>query len=272
MTAVAKRQWGPQRSLSEGVSSAIEWFDKAKQKNVLSVRPPTLYQAYLVGPIDGLLDWGKPLSEVFRWSNKDDPVAHQARDAALRLLAVAFKAHFFLERHDRIAHEPYLFAIPDIANPHHTRYGLIYRLDQTSKTILVGESDLGRVATAKVWTGRFPVVLIDEPATRYKWFHMKHWASLAEQADVYSRISKPSAGKRERDVIHNHTDLASFPYGTPFEIPYHLKDMGPAVGMEWARGIKRWYLPLGFDADPVKVFVDHVIATTPPPESTKASA
>lgn len=268
MTAVAKRQWGPQYSINEGVSVAIDWVEKARSKNILAVRDPSLFHAYVVGPIEGLIDWGKPLSEVFKWSSRDTPANHRARDAAIRLLAVAFKAHFFIERNDKIAHEPYLFVIPDVANPQSQRYGLIYRLSQSAKTILVGEGDLGRIATDRVRVGRFPVVLVDDFSGRQKWFNIKHWNTLADQSEVLTRIARPWAGKREREGVNQHTDLSSFPYGTVFDIPYYLKDLGPALGMEWATGIKRWYLPLGFDVDPVKIFVDYVISTTPPPEQS----
>lgn len=259
MTTVAKRHWGPQRSLSEGVTLAIDWLEKAKQKNVLTVQEPKLYQAYLIPPIDSLIEWGKPLSEIFRWTNKDTPAVHRYRDAALRLLAVAFKTHFFMARKYKIAHEPYLFAIPDISTPQNIRYGLIYKLDGYSKTIIVGELDLGKIASLKVRTGRFPVVLIDDNNFRYKWFNIKYWKGLSESGSICSNVEKTWANKKNRDEVNSHTDIDSFNYGNTFDIPYSLKEMCPELGMEWAKGIKRWYLPTGFDVPPVKVFVDYMI-------------
>lgn len=265
MTAVAKRQWGPQRTLSEGISSAIDWLEKSKQKNILSHQPPTLYQAYVVGPIAGTLDWARPLSEVFRWSNKDEPAAHRARDAAVRLLSVAFKAHYFLERNEKIAHEPYLFIMPDVANPQTPRFGLIYRLDPSGKTIMVGEGDLGRIASAKLRQGRFPVVLLDGDSARYKWYNMKHWAGLVEQSELFND-PKPWLIKKERDAASLVKDVNQFSYGTVFDIPYHLKDLGPALGMSWATGLKTWYLPHGFDIEPTRKFLEYMIEKHPAPE------
>ena len=255
MTAVAKRQWGPQKTLSEGVSIAIEWLEKAKQKNIMSVQPPTLYQAY-VGPYsDAMLAWGKPLSEVFRWSNKDDPTVYRAREAAIRLLAVAFKAHFFLENKDKIAHEPYLFAVPDVANPQKTLYGLMYRLDQSQKTIFVAEGDLGRL-TAPQRAIRFPVVLLDgESGQRNRWFYLKYWKTLSEKVVGLQKFSNASAHRKEREQVAAHTDLKTFPFGEIFDIPYEGKELALALGLEWAVGIKKWYLPLGFDLDPVKEYL-----------------
>ena len=261
MTAVAKRQWGPQRPINECISTSIEWLEKAKQKNALSIKPPTLYQSYVVGPTDNIIEWGKPLSEIFRWSNKDDPSSNRARDAAIRLLAVAHKTHYFTDKSDKVSHEPYLFLMPDVGSPLNSQYGLYYRLEKTSKTILVGEADLGRIATAKAFS-RFPVVLIDEPNYRYKWFSLKHWASLGEQSELTNRIQKNWVNKKERDEINLITDPSQFtPHGTLFDIPFAMKDLGRALGMEWAAGLKKWYLPHGFDLDPVKVYLDYYIAT-----------
>jgi hypothetical protein len=259
MTNVAKRSWGPQKTLSEGVSIAIEWMEKARQKNILAIKPPTLYQAYLVNANEHILNWSKPLSEIFRWGQKEDPEAYRARDAALRLLAVAFKAHFFLERQDKIAHEPYLFMVPNVMNPHQPIYGLWYRLDQSSKSLVVAEQDLGRLFGERIRANRFPVALIDDEARRYKWFHMKHWLALSEQADVYTKITKPWAVKKERDEIQKHTDVEKFPFGTLFDVPYHLRDVASAVGMEWAAGVKKWFLPLGFDVEPVRIYIEFIM-------------
>jgi hypothetical protein len=255
MTAVAKRQWGPQIALREGVSLAIEWFEKARQKNVVASKPPTLYQAYLCSTSENLLNWAKPVSEVFRWTNKDGPAQHQAKDAVLRLLAVAIKAHFFLENKDKVAHEPYVFCVPDLSNASHHRYGLIYRLEESGKSILVAENDLADAASDRIKGVQFPVVLVEGQ----RWFHLSHWAELAQQADVLSKLTRTWASKKERDLIQQHTDINTFQYGTLFELPYDLKHVASAVGLQWASGIKRWYLPLGFDVMPVKAYMDYVL-------------
>jgi hypothetical protein len=255
MTAVAKRQWGPQLQLKECAAIAIDWSEKARQKNVVAIRPPTLYQAYLCTSGESLLNWAKPVSDIFKWSNKDGPSQNHAKDSVIRLLAVAIKAHFFLESKDKVAHEPYVFSLPDLSNASHHRYGLIYKLEESGKSIVVADGDLAQMASDRVKGVRFPVVLVDGQ----RWFHLSHWAELAKQADVLSKVTKSWALKKERDLIHQHKEIATFQYGQIFDIPYDLKHVAQDVGLEWANGIKRWYLPLGFDIAPVKIYVDYLL-------------
>jgi hypothetical protein len=258
MTAVAKRQWGPQKTLSEGISIAIEWMERAKQKNILTLKEPTLYHAYVMNSVDEMVSWSKPLSEVFRWSAKDGPAEYRMRDAALRLLAVAFKAHFFSEGQDKIAHEPYLFALPDVAMPQRLQYGLFYRLEQSNKCIVVAEKDLRAMASGwSLKAMRFPVVLLDgESGQRNRWFSIKHWKTLEES----KRYQNPARYKKEKEEASACKEVKEFVFGELFDIPYDLREVASSLGMEWAAGIKMWYLPHGFDIEPVKEYVSRVLA------------
>jgi hypothetical protein len=202
------------------------------------------------------LGFMRDLSSLFRYSAKDDPEMDRARDQALRLLAVSLKAHFFLGKDSLARHEPYLFSLPDIANPASCHYGLVYRLEgRPSQTIIVANCDLGLISTLKPTVFRFPVVLTKNS---FKWFDKKHWIELGNEADVFDRIMKPWAAKQELNIIEKWTDESDFPFGTFIDVPYEIKDYVKPTGVRWADALKKWYLPRGFDVDPVKEYVKWV--------------
>lgn len=252
MSSLAKREWNPRISLDEALSCSLGWLLRARQKNVLSNLPPTLYAAYVVDDAPHL-GFMRDLSSLFRYSAKDDPETDRARDQALRLLSVALKAHFFLGRDSLARHEPYLFSLPDLSSAGSCHYGLVYRLEgRPSQTILVSTCDLGMVSTLRPTNFRFPVVLTKNS---FKWFDKKHWTELGKEADVFERIMKPWAARQELNVIEKWTDANDFPFGTFIEVPYELKDFIKPSGVRWADALKKWYLPRGFDVEPVREYV-----------------
>lgn len=257
MSSLAKREWNPRISLDEALGCSLGWLLRARQKNVLSNLPPTLYTAYVVDDAPHL-GFMRDLSSLFRYSAKDDPETDRARDQALRLLSVALKAHFFLGRDSLARHEPYLFSLPDLSSAGSCHYGLVYRLEgRPSQTILVGTCDLGMVSTLRPTNFKFPVVLTKNS---FKWFDKKHWTELGKEADVFERIMKPWAARKELDVIEKWTDAKDFPFGTFIDVPYDLKDFIKPSGVRWADALKKWYLPRGFDVEPVREYVRWVEA------------
>lgn len=252
MSSTAKREWNPRISLDEALSCSLGWLVRARQKNVLSPLPPTLYMAYVVDDAPHL-GFMRDLSSIFRYSAKDDPEMDRARDQALRLLSVALKAHFFLGRDALVRHEPYLFCIPDLSFPSSPHYGLVYRLEtRPAQTVIVATCDLGQVSSLRPTSFKFPVVLTKNS---FRWLDKKHWIELSKEADVLERILKPWAAKEELNVIEKWTDEKDFPFGTFLEVPFELKDYIKPAGARWADALKRWYLPRGFDVEPVKEYL-----------------
>jgi hypothetical protein len=283
MSTLAKREWNPRISLEEALSCSVGWLSKARDKNVLSSLPPTLYTAYIVddAPYLGLM---RDFSSLFRYSSKDDPELHRARDQALRLLSVALKAHFFIGRDSLARHEPYLFSVPDVSNPGSCHYGLVYRLEgRPNQTIMVATCDLGQISSLRPSAYKFPVVLTKNS---YKWFDKKHWVELGKEADVFERVMKPWVAKQEHNVIEKWTDANDFPFGSFLDVPYELKDYVKPTGIKWADALKKWYLPRGFDIEPVREYIrwveaehkdnrDHFEALhwrLPPPKARSRSA
>lgn len=252
MSSIAKREWNARISLEESLGCSIGWITRARQKNVLAQLPPTLYVAYVVDDTPPL-GFMKDLTSLFRYSAKDDMEMDRARDQALRLLAVAQKAHFFMGRESLVRHEPHLFSIPDISQPSSCHYGLVYKLEsRPAQTIIVSSVDLGLISTLKPSATRFPVVLTKNT---YQWFDKKHWQGLAAEADVFERVMKPWVAKEELNIIEKWTDEKNFPFGDFLDIPFDLKDYMKPTGVRWADVLRKWYLPRGFDVAPVKEYL-----------------
>ncbi len=246
--SIPKRDWNPRISLDEGLACAIQWLVRARQKNVLSPLPPTLYMAYILdeAPSVGFM---RDLSSLFRYSAKDDPDMDRSRDQALRLLAVAAKAHFFLARDALIRHEPYFFSLPDVSSPGNPHCGIVYRLEgRQAQAIVVATCDLGLASSHKPAAFRFPVVLTKNS---FRWFDKKHWASLSEEADLLERSMKPWIAKKEHDIVEKWDNPKDFPFGTLLDIPFDIKEYAKPTGIRWADALKKWYLPKGFDVEPV---------------------
>lgn len=258
MTALSKRGWSPGISVDDEISVFIQWLSKARQKNILGHRPPSLYTAYICPSIDSV-SFMTDVSSLFKWSMKDTPETDLARDCILRMLAVLIKAHFFMAKSDRSKHEPYFFTFPDIGKPDRNRFGLMMRLEESKKSIVVAEGDMGLMSSAKVLSGRFPVVV---GSNSFRWVDVKHWRDLAEKADMLQKILRPWEGKKEREAVEGWKTPHDFPFGTLFDVPFHLREDAKAVGMLWAAGIKKWYLPHGFDVDPVIEYMKHVESIT----------
>ena len=252
MTIQNKKEWAPRITLDEAISCSIQWVSRARQKNVISALPPTLYMAYMVDD-SPFLGYMKDYSSLFKYSSKDDPENDRARDAALRLLSIALKAHFFLAKDCLCKHEPYFFTIPDISSPSNLHYGIIYKIEsRPSRTIICATCDVGFVSTMKPEAFRFPVVLTKNS---FKWYDKKHWAFLAQEADILDVLMKPWIVKKETDIADKWTNPADFPFGTILDVSYEIKDYVKLTGAKWSDGLKKWYLPKGFDVDPVIEFI-----------------
>ncbi len=248
-----KKEWNPRITFDEALSCSINWLMRARQKNVLAPQEPTLYVAYIVDEAP-FLGFMKDLTSLFKYSTKDDPETDRARDQALRLLSVAVKAHFFLAKDNLVRHEPYLFTFPDVSHPALPHYGLVYKLEtRPSQCVIVASADIGLASSLKPNVFKFPVVLTKNS---YKWFDKKHWQELAKEVDMYEQIMRPWLAKKESDIAERWKDLQTFNFGTTFDIPYELKEHMKPTGIRWADGIKKWYLPKGFDIEPVNEYLN----------------
>lgn len=266
MSGRGKRLWAPRLSFDEAYREVLEFLKTSGKHNLVgtSGMAPTLYHAYWMDtsfPTDGLID----ASSVLKFGYDRSPTADQAKQAMARLLSVVTKAHFFLAPKAIVVHEPYLFVMPDLGNPGQRRYGLIYPLENDNRlsTLVVAEWDLAMAASRQPKlqaAQKFPVVL---QADHFQWLALKHWRTLKETAGDQPWFDNGPARNRLLAAVRNHTELSTFGYGQCLNYPKELNDEVRAVGAMWAKGIRQWFLPNGWDTKAVKEYLDKVASLTP---------
>jgi hypothetical protein len=261
MQNLAKRQWGPQLTIKKATDIIIEWCIRAREKNVLRRKPPTIFYGYIVEDTPPL-QYMHNISSAFKYSQKDIPYIDQTRDVLLRCLSVALKAHFFIFPEETVAHEPYFFAIPSLNAPNNTIYGLIYKIDKADKSIIVCERDLNFLFDQAKVLYHFPVVVIEDS---FKWYSLKHWHKIKQEINTSETIEKPWLNKKQNQLIQDaRTKEEISKYATILDIPYEIKDYIKPLGIEWSKNLKTWYLPKGFDLDSVIEYIDYMKKQHPP--------
>lgn len=254
MQNLAKKQWGPSLTLKESADIMIDWCIRARDKNVLRKKPPQIFYAYILEETPAL-NYFQNISSAFRYSQKDVPYMDFARDILLRELSVALKAHFFLFQEEKIAHEPYFFAVPSLVDPQVTSFGLIYKVEKENKVILVSETDLSKIYPKNKALFEFPTVVIEDS---FKWFHTKNWSKLKQQANMDSKTEKPWNNKKQLQLAKEASTKEELALAASIiEVPYELKDEIKPLGIEWNNKLKTWYLPKGFDIDSVNEYIHY---------------
>lgn len=266
MQNLSKRQWGHQLSIKQAADVMIEWCIRAREKNVLRKKPPTIFYAYIVDDTPPL-QYMQNISSLFKYSQKDMPYIDQARDVMLRCLSVALKAHFFLFADDAVSHEPYFFSIPSLNDPNNTIFGLVYKIEKEDKSIIVCQQDLLKLFDNPKIHYEFPVVVIEDS---FKWFSLKNWNKIKQDANISEFLDKPWLNKKQLQSAQDaktKDELEKF--ATVLDIPFELKDFIKPLGIEWSKNIKTWFLPKGFDVDSVLEYIEYIKKEHPIPEKVK---
>ncbi len=278
MQNLAKRQWTPNLGLKDAIDMGIELSIKARQKNVLSSSPPKLYYCYVVQDCPDLI-YFHSLSSLFKFSQKDTPYVDGARDKVLRMLSVASKCHFFLFHKEKVAHEPYFYAVPDVSNPSNTIFGLIYKIASQDKTIIVSERQLKNTATfkfEKIIVPNKPIFIKSEPIINilydfptvvpedsFKWFHYKKWYALKDEIEKNFGPAEKVKNLLNKNVIFNELKNLTTPQELErkayiINIPYELKDAMMECGCLWHPNLKMWYLPRGYDLEVILQYLNYL--------------
>lgn len=268
-----KRLWAPQLDFERAYQEILQFFKRCDEHKLpLGLPGPTLYRAFMMDGVWPAAD-GQDLTRVFRFGYGNDPQGDRAKIALARLLAVAIKGHYFLAENATVPSEPTFFAVPDLAQPGALRHGLVYPLDIPAtpqgpgrqRSLVVAEWDLGLSAHRPPNIPRgdeFPVVL---PMSSRAWLLKSRWKALRESAGDRPWFESSSSPARRRllESVNAHTDKATFPYGTVLDYPIDIKEDTAATGAMWARGIKSWFLPHGFDVEAVQAYLDRLAKMTP---------
>ncbi len=262
MQNLSKRQWGPQLSIKQAADVIIEWCIRAREKNVLRKKHPTIFYSYIVEDTPPL-HYMQNIGSVFKYSQKDFPYIDQTRDVLLRCLSVALKAHFFLFPNDAVAHEPYFFVFPDLNEPNKTIYGLVYKIEKEDKSIIVCEKDILNLFEKSKTLYSFPAVVIEDS---FKWFSLKNWSKIKQEANISDILDKPWINKKQIQLAQDaKTREELTKYATILDVPYEIKEYIKPLGIEWSKNVKTWYLPKGFDVESVQEYIEYMKKENPIP-------
>lgn len=243
-------------SFRQGRRVSERWLEESIVRGDLDSRPPTLYQAYVCdgGPVFDRARC-RSVSEFFEGPWGKDPTLADTRHTLVRLMAIAAKAHYFIFRLDLIQEEPSVFWVPDLMRANKDRFGLYCPFLKSKKALVVAETDLALVSSGRLSLGKFPVVLTDDHSN---WLDENHWANLAKEGDAL-RLIQESLSMNELRGAREYRDEKTFPFGAIFDVPPDLKGHMKLAGLRWAEGIKKMYLPKGFDEIPVRAYYEHLM-------------
>lgn len=270
MQNLPKKQWSPNISLKDAIDLCIDFSVKARQKNIISVLPNKLFFCYVVNESPNI-NYFHSLSALFKFSQKDTPETDRARDMILRMLSVAIKCHFFLYDSQKVTHEPYFCAMPDLSEPSKPFFTLFYKID--NKTIIVSERELKNITLTKFakvpskeggnitikkesinhCVFEFPTIV---GADSMKWYHYKKWYMLKKEIDntyqTQDKVKIASELKKinTREVLEQKSHILS--------VPYALKDDMMKTGCIWNPFVNVWCLPKGYDADLVTYYLNQL--------------
>lgn len=260
MSGRGKRHWAPRLGFDDAYRVVLEFLQNCNKNNLTAHQDaPILYQAYMVEgswPVDGMID----ASSVLRFGFSRNPVSDQIKQDMAKLLSVAVKAHFFLAPQAIVVHEPFLFVMPDLGNPGQRRFGIVYPLEQDGRTmtLVAAEWDLAMASSrvARLAPGqKFPVVLSIDP---FQWLSLKRWRELKTEAGQLPWFETGNARNRLLGQVRAHEDETTFPFGHVLDYPKDLNDDLRATGAMWANGIRKWFLPKGWDIQAVRTYLDRL--------------
>jgi hypothetical protein len=272
MSGRGKRLWPSNLDLDSAYKETLEFLKRCSAHKInVSLPHPTIYKSY---KIDGYWGIGEltPISVLLKFGYSNDPLVDRAKISIARLLCVALKTHYFLSNNAIVPSEPVWFSIPDLANPGNFRYGLIYNIIEPAdkngpakqKTIITAEWDLTLSSSIPPHIQKndeFPVILQPDPFT---WIRRKSWIELKEKSG--NNIWFENLNNQEKitwlNNVHNHKTLNDFKFGNVLDCPIELKDDASAAGAIWARGIKHWFMPHGFDFESVQIWLNYLKSLT----------
>ncbi len=248
-----KKVWRPQISLKESSEIMIDWCIRAREKNILLKKPPQIFYSFIVEGNTNLQFFNN-ISSLFKYSQKDLPSIDLARDSLLRCLSVALKSHFFIFSNENVEYEPYYFSFPNLENHAQNIFGLIYKINNENKTIIVCEKNLDSLFEKNKIIFQFPAVVIEDS---FKWFSMKNWNKIKQESS-FDFLEKPWLNKKVQQSIQEaHTKEELEKVAHILDVPYEIKNIIKPLGIEWSKKLNTWCLPKGFDIDSVIEFIEY---------------
>lgn len=258
MSGRGKRIWAPRLDFDGAFQETLRFLKRSRDHNIVREGAPLLLRGWYMEhewSVGGM----QPVSQWLQYGFGADPQDDRIRGALTHLLPAAVKAHFFIDEKACVRHEPYLFLAPDLALPGQHRYGVLYPMEGAGKsgTFMVAEWDIFMSASRKPRAQPFPVVL---QKNSYQWLRPSRWKELRAAMLGGGLLSGPFDFMRPEFLAKAKAceDAGAFPYGTLLDFPRELNPEVLACGGQWAPGVRKWFLPAGFDGEAVIEYLEYV--------------
>lgn len=248
-----KKTWNLKLTVEDVFDLSSEYTKKCNAKNILENNKTThLFQVYS-SPKEWVVTNMTEISNFFKFSKSDLPEKNNARDMILKLLSAVARVHLQCYDEATIRHEPYVFSVPDFYESGKFKYGIIYPIQNNNKilNLLVAEWDIGISDSPeqKISPWEKNSIIIEDKQedlfnfSKYKkiklmdqfeYFKIKDWKSRKAYQDKTSSVTEIDDFKAGKILDPNLYNSKSYLYN---KINY----------IEWAKGIKKWFMPKGTD-------------------------
>jgi hypothetical protein len=245
-----KKIWIPNMNIEDVFSFSNDCLNRCESKKILTNNDISIFHVYQSSrdwPLNNMIE----ISNFFKFSKSDQPEKNRAREIILKLLSAVSKAHFYFDSEAIVRNEPYVFSIPDFFKSGQFNYGLVYHIERNNKihTLLVAEWDIAisgsSVVKIQPWEKHTTIVNFDKDEIfnltkikkiksmdSYNYFLIKDWKSRKEYQEKVKLIE----------------NISDFKFGKILNGDHNLNKIYSSISyIEWAAGIKKWFLPKGSD-------------------------
>ena len=240
--------------------SVIEYvFERAKNKSVIPNNVfPTLMYSYVIDKIPPLSFFSN-LSNIFKYSNNEEPEKNAIRLKLLKGLSLALKSHLFLFETEKVKHEPYYYVFPNESDASILEIGIFYPLENEKFIFVTSSSSFENIKCDYKLNG----VVSKNPNFWYALSFWKNNIKVALEKDFKEKdvnISKLPWTKEGLEELVNLSKKTKTleelkKYAFPLEIDKSIKDEFKPLGTLWHPELKTWYLPKGFEVGSVKEYI-----------------
>lgn len=245
-----KKIWIPNMNIEDVFSFNSEYLERCQSKKILTNNEMSIFQVYQTNR-----DWSLKnmieISDYFKFSKYDHPEKNRAREIILKLLSAVSKAHYYFNNEAVLRNEPYVFFIPDLFKSGQFNYGIAYHIEKNNKTytLLVAEWDIcvsgSNVIKIQPWE-KYTAIINSEQSDLFDFAKVKKIKSM--DSHHYFSIKDWKSRKEYQDKLREINSVSDFKFGKILDNDQNLKPLYSSISyIEWAYGIKKWFLPKGSD-------------------------
>lgn len=256
-----KKIWTPNISIEDVFSFSNDFLNRCQSKRILTNNDLSIFHVYQSSkdwPLNNMIE----ISNFFKFSKSDQPEKNRAREVILKLLSAVSKAHFYFNHEAVVRNEPYVFSIPDLFKTGQFNYGLVYHIEKNNKihTLLVAEWDLAisgsNVIKIQPWE-KYTAIIEAGQSEIFDFQKIKKIKSM----DLYGYFSIKDwkTRKEYQEKVKLIENVSDFKFGKILNSEHNLNQLYSSISyIEWASGIKKWFLPKGSDYILTTSYIENV--------------